>query len=247
MLHPRIKSLLGYDAAAEDTAILAEWKKRTRRICKPCWELKYCPYGPLVEQFPLPPMLKADVKSHYEHAKRCLRAGALPDGTKLDQKRKAYFEDEVRIFRPRDHPDEIPQVVVDASCRVFGHMCPVFYVAEPLTETKDRRAHSRSIPRDVMLKVVRRDGQICQQCHEPVPDDQVEFDHIIPFSKGGRSSTENLRLVCRACNREKSDSLEDLLSPDPIMHLVELRNQKKKEPNQSPEPTPGLRPGAAHL
>ena len=22
-------------------------------ICKPCWDLKYCPYGPLVEQFPM--------------------------------------------------------------------------------------------------------------------------------------------------------------------------------------------------
>jgi hypothetical protein len=23
-------------------------------VCKPCWELRYCPYGPLVEYFPLP-------------------------------------------------------------------------------------------------------------------------------------------------------------------------------------------------
>jgi len=30
-----------------------EWERRTKHICKPCWELKYCPYGPLVEQFPL--------------------------------------------------------------------------------------------------------------------------------------------------------------------------------------------------
>jgi hypothetical protein len=30
-----------------------EWKERTKHICKPCWELKYCPYGPLVEDFPL--------------------------------------------------------------------------------------------------------------------------------------------------------------------------------------------------
>lgn len=30
-----------------------EWKRRTKHICKPCWELKYCPYGPLVEDFPL--------------------------------------------------------------------------------------------------------------------------------------------------------------------------------------------------
>lgn len=29
------------------------WKKRREYVCKPCWELKYCPYGPLVEQFPL--------------------------------------------------------------------------------------------------------------------------------------------------------------------------------------------------
>jgi hypothetical protein len=24
-----------------------------KAVCKPCWELKYCPYGPLVEDFPL--------------------------------------------------------------------------------------------------------------------------------------------------------------------------------------------------
>jgi 5-methylcytosine-specific restriction endonuclease McrA len=98
------------------------------------------------------------------------------------------FSEMVDEFDDRDYPDEIPSVVEDASCRVFGHMCPVYFTAEPLTETKDRRKHSRSIPRDVMLKVVRRDGQICQECHEPVPDNQVEFDHIIPFSRGGISS-----------------------------------------------------------
>jgi 5-methylcytosine-specific restriction endonuclease McrA len=36
-----------------------------------------------------------------------------------------------------------------------------------------------------MLKVVRRDDYICQECHEHVKDDEIEFDHIIPFSKGG--------------------------------------------------------------
>ncbi len=29
------------------------WEKRIKAVCKPCWELKYCPYGPLVEEFPL--------------------------------------------------------------------------------------------------------------------------------------------------------------------------------------------------
>ena len=31
------------------------------------------------------------------------------------------------------------------SCRIFGHDCPVFYVAEPITETKELRRITRSI------------------------------------------------------------------------------------------------------
>ena len=74
----------------------------------------------------------------------------------------------------------------ELSCDVFGHVCPVFFVAEPLTETREGRKTARSIPREIMLKVVRRDGQICQRCYQPVPDDQVEFDHIIPFQWADR-------------------------------------------------------------
>jgi len=57
---------------------LGEFIERLReKIDKPCKKLGYCPYGPLVEQFPL-------------------------------------AED--------DDPDR---------CAVFGHVCPVFSVAEP--------------------------------------------------------------------------------------------------------------------
>lgn len=62
-----------------------------------------------------------------------------------------------------------------------------------------------------MLKVVRRDNHVCQECHIYVRDDQVEFDHIIPLSKGGATSVDNLRLLCRQCNRKKSNSIESLL------------------------------------
>lgn len=99
----------------------------------------------------------------------------------------------------------------ELSCSVFGHVCPVFFVAEPFTETRAGRKVGRSIPHEIMLKVVRRDGQICQKCHQPVRDDEVEFDHIIPFSKGGPVTADNLRLTCRPCNRKKRDSLDEIL------------------------------------
>lgn len=131
---------------------------------------------------------------------------------------------QIDTFDENDYPENIPDVLVDASCRVFGHLCPVFLVSEPLTETKELRNHTRSIPRSVMLKVVRHDGQICQICNQPVPDNEVHFNHIIPFSKGGPSTAENLRLVHDDCNWEKGKELKDILSSNPIEHLVNLKN-----------------------
>lgn len=222
-LHPEIRKALGASSDTSDAQLMALWKRRTRRVCKPCWELKYCPYGPLVEDFPLPPSTIAEIQSHNEYPRSCLVSGKLGSGEKLDPWRRKLFKQELLTNTRRDLPRELPSLFDDISCRVFGHICPVFFTAEPVTETIDRRKSGRSVPRDVMLKVVRRDGQICQKCNEPVRDDEVEFDHVIPFSKGGTSSAENLRLVHKDCNRRKSDSLEEILAPNPLVHFYELQ------------------------
>jgi hypothetical protein len=226
-IHKSIKKCLGYNPKTPDIKILGDWKKRIFNICKPCWELKYCPYGPLVEDFPLFPLTRKDARDHNDYFVECIKTGKLGSGDKLDNQRKKWFEEEIKTFNPDEYPESLPKELSEASCKVFGHICPVFVVAEPLTETKERRKHSRLISREVMLRVVRRDGQICQKCNKPVVDNEVEFDHIIPFSKGGKSTVENLRLVHDDCNRRKSNSLEEILHPSPIDHLFELRGKKK--------------------
>ena len=46
----------------------------------------------------------------------------------------------------------------DVSCRIFGHVSPVFCFGSPgISETRDARQRGRAMPREIMLKVVRRD------------------------------------------------------------------------------------------
>ena len=44
---------------------------------------------------------------------------------------------------------------------------------------------------------------ICYYCEARVPSDKIHFDHIIPLSKGGQHSVENICVSCSACNQEK--------------------------------------------
>jgi 5-methylcytosine-specific restriction endonuclease McrA len=61
-----------------------------------------------------------------------------------------------------------------------------------------------AIPRDVVDAVYRRDGGRCVYCGAT---ENLQLDHIIPFSKGGATSIENLQLLCQKCNLEKSNKI----------------------------------------
>ena len=173
-----------------------EWKRRTKHICKPCWELKYCPYGPLVEQFPLhEKALKKAIELGY-YSKLVKGKGWIP----CDKDDIGAYPDISRIIEEFGNIDE-------HSCEIFGHDCPVFSVNEPFTESNELRRIGRSIPRETFLRVVRRDNQTCQVCGRVLKDREIVIDHVIPFSKGGPTQEENLRVLCEDCNRKKGASI----------------------------------------
>jgi len=59
---------------------------------------------------------------------------------------------------------------------------------------------NRHIPKAIKELVHERDNGTCQTCGST---ENIEFDHIVPISKGGVSIDSNLQLLCRSCNRRK--------------------------------------------
>jgi 5-methylcytosine-specific restriction endonuclease McrA len=64
---------------------------------------------------------------------------------------------------------------------------------------------TRQIPGKIKLAVYKRDKGICIKCGAK---DNLHFDHVLPYSKGGTSlKQENIQLLCARHNLEKSASL----------------------------------------
>ena len=66
--------------------------------------------------------------------------------------------------------------------------------------------HTRLIPSDVKQEVWRRDRGQCVKCGS---GDNLHFDHVVPFSRGGSSLlAANIQLLCARHNLQKSDRIE---------------------------------------
>ena len=77
---------------------------------------------------------------------------------------------------------------------------------ELLTVASRELDQTRLIPTAVKLAVWKRDGGRCVTCGST---DNLHFDHIIPWSRGGSSLTaQNIQLLCARHNLEKRDHIE---------------------------------------
>jgi len=65
-------------------------------------------------------------------------------------------------------------------------------------------AKRERIPERTRIFVWRRDGGKCARCGSR---DRIEFDHIVPVSKGGSNTARNIELLCESCNRIKRDQI----------------------------------------
>ncbi len=69
------------------------------------------------------------------------------------------------------------------------------------------RVERGKVSNRMRFSIYERDGYRCRNCGISGNYANLEIDHIIPISKGGKSSYDNLQTLCHNCNVEKGSSL----------------------------------------
>jgi hypothetical protein len=80
-----------------------------------------------------------------------------------------------------------------------------FYYYRKKRKDKSASEYSRYIPSEVKQQVWKRDGGKCVNCGSKR---HLEYDHELPVSKGGSDTVNNIRILCKQCNRKKSGKIE---------------------------------------
>ena len=67
------------------------------------------------------------------------------------------------------------------------------------------RVERGKVSNKMRFSIYERDGYRCRRCGVSEQYVSLEIDHIIPISKGGKSTYENLQTLCHKCNCEKGN------------------------------------------
>ena len=166
------------------------------------------------------------------------RSGQNPNPKIIDQPEKTpggqptqngLFHNAAQAYKAGQRPPELVRVYEKIKQGIWSYN-GVFHLIDSWLEDTDGRkvfkfklvavegeedfsvpipSHSKSrriIPTWVKLEVWKRDGGKCARCGS---NENLHFDHVIPWSKGGSSSTpDNIQLLCGKHNLQKRDRIE---------------------------------------
>jgi len=146
-----------------------------------------------------------------------LRDARPPGGTPPVARKPAIMQEPVLVLNATFEP-----INVTAVRRAMVLMLKGVAQAEEISHSQVHSA-SRALPVPSVIRLVAyrhipqqtralsrknillRDRNTCQFCRRTLPASELTLDHVVPRSRGGRSSWENLVACCYQCNNRKGD------------------------------------------
>lgn len=78
-------------------------------------------------------------------------------------------------------------------------------IYEYLLDDEEKHLSIRAFSDSMRREAYEKQKGKCKKCHKCFKMEQMETDHITPWSQGGKTNAKNCQMLCRKCNREKSD------------------------------------------
>lgn len=94
---------------------------------------------------------------------------------------------------------QIVRLIKDSEVEKKSGIVPYLFTND------ERHLGLRTFGDDIKEAVYEEQQGICKICGEHFEIDEMEADHIIPWSKGGKTIKENCQMLCVHCNRTKSN------------------------------------------
>jgi 5-methylcytosine-specific restriction endonuclease McrA len=98
---------------------------------------------------------------------------------------------------------ELGSAVNDETVGLVGR---VIRVPRVIALTAYDRLPKRNI-RFSRINILIRDRHTCQYCGARMPRSRLNLDHVVPRSRGGKTTWENVVTSCHDCNRKKGGRL----------------------------------------
>lgn len=98
--------------------------------------------------------------------------------------------------------NELQTFILDDDVTSNSGIIP--YILSSRTKADEKSLSIRAFSAGQKIKAYERQGGICPICGKHFELDEMQGDHIVPWSQGGHTTDDNLQMLCKRCNAEKA-------------------------------------------
>ena len=113
---------------------------------------------------------------------------------------RLYNKYKHNLYDPKVLEDKIASLILDDDVQKQSGIYPYLLTGD------EKYLSIRSFSDKMKQAAYERQKGICPLCGEYFDISEMEGDHITPWCEGGKTAAENCQMLCRHCNRRKSNT-----------------------------------------
>lgn len=108
-----------------------------------------------------------------------------------------------RQYNSNTLENDIKKLLMDDDVQNKAGIIP--YLLSDMTIHDEKHLNIRAFSDSQKTRAYQKQDGICLCCGRHFEFEEMQGDHIIPWSQGGRTVDENLQMLCQKCNNDKRD------------------------------------------